>query len=688
MRIHAVKTSRGKPDRGAAELPLRLLLRFSDAGYEQRFLDHYVGFYLRYAQASLLLGLLLIVGDYLADRIAFGPGPANLQRLTLALPVLLAGLAFSFTSVARRHWQAVMAGFIVTVAMCLFTILVRIDAEGGAGLRSWVGVLNFTFLQFYCFVILGVQFRHALVAGLAIVAAFELALWRYASMSGEEAAYWSYHVVTVFLLAAGIGWWREFVLRKEFVARVALEDSRIAAEQRALQLAHYDEVTGLPNRRRFTELAAPALERAQAEDQACAVLHVEVDRLRGVNEAFGRGPVDAALATVAQRLRACIRGADVVVTSPPAGETGDTGVLARFSDNAFMVLVADLPGQERASAIAQRLLAAVGQPVIVAGQPVMLSASVGIAMYPGDGTDLAGLTRCAEQAARAARDAGGAQHLFFDRELNAGARDRVLLENELRQAIQGGQLCLHYQAKVDARNGALMGAEALVRWQHPQRGLVPPGRFIPMAEECGLIGPLTDWVLEAACASLRRWSDRGLRTVPLSVNLPASSLADPSLLEQLERLMQRHRLSPTSLMLELTETMLMRDLPATSQVLARLRDRGFGLSLDDFGTGYSSLSHLQRLPMNELKIDRAFITDVARGGRDSALATAIITLGRELGLQVVAEGVETDEQSQFLLARGCELQQGYLFSRPLPEEAFELLLRRGSTLSVPTAAAA
>jgi len=237
----------GAHDGGA--MPLRLLLRFSDADYERRFFKHYVAFYFRYAQVSLLLGMVLIAGDYLVDRIAHTDVPANLLRLTTAVPGLLLGLGYSLLPKARSHWQPAMSSFVVAVALCLIGILVRIDDEGGAGLRSWVGVLNFTFLQFYCFAILGVQFRHALASGVAITAVFLYALWARAGLSSPQAAYWTYHVVTVFILAGGIGWWREFLLRKEFVARAALDDSRVAAEQRAQRLAHYDEVTGLPNRR-------------------------------------------------------------------------------------------------------------------------------------------------------------------------------------------------------------------------------------------------------------------------------------------------------------------------------------------------------------------------------------------------------------------------------------------------------
>jgi diguanylate cyclase (GGDEF)-like protein len=675
----------GPPGPGAAvALPLRLLLRFSDAAIELRFVKHYVAFYFRYAQLSLLLGVLLVAGDYLVDLIAHTDGPANLLRLTTAVPLLLAGFAYSLLPKARRDWQPVMSSFIVTVALCLIGILVRIDAEGGNGLKSWVGVLNFTFLQFYCFVILGVQFRHALASGLAIMAAFLYALWGPAGLTAQHAAYWSYHVVTVFILAAGVGWWREFLLRKEFVARAELEDSRMAAEQRALRLAHYDEVTGLPNRRLFSELTAPALERSRRSGAGCAMLHVQVGRLSGVSDAYGRVQCDLALAEVAQRLRSCIRGGDLAAASPPAQESG---VVARLGDNAFSILIADLDSQGRASSVAQRLLGAVAQPIAVDGQPMVLSASIGIAMFPGDAQDMDSLTRCAEQAARVAVDAGGAQHKFFDEALNARAKGRVVLEAELRHAIQAGQLCLHYQPKVDARSGRLVGAEALVRWQHPQRGLIPPGGFITLAEESGLIAPLTDWVLHAACKSLRRWADRGLPSLPLSVNLPASGLADARLPDQLDDLMRHHGLHASRLMLELTETMVMRDVAAAIGALDKLRRRGFGLSLDDFGTGYSSLSHLKRLPMNELKIDRAFITDVARGGRDAALAAAIITLGSELGLQVVAEGVETQEQSDFLIGRGCALQQGYLFSRPVSEAAFEQMLELGTTRVAETLAA-
>ena len=454
---------------------------------------------------------------------------------------------------------------------------------------------------------------------------------------------------------------------------------RVQAAQRIRQLAHYDEVTGLPNRRFFAELADPALERARRNGTGCAILHADIDRFTGVNDVYGRNQGDTVLNTIAQRLRAWIRGGDLAGSNHAPAEQG---VLARFGDNAFTILIVDLDSQEQAALVAQRLLAVIAQPILIDSPPapptLVLSASIGIALFPDDAPDLAGLTRCAEQAAHAAKYDGRARHRFFDEALNTQTMDRLMLETELRDAIGAGQLRLYYQPKVDARDGRIVGAEALVRWQHPQRGLLPPDRFIGLAEASGLIVPLTDWVLDTACHSLRDWADRGLRIVPLSVNLPMSSMADARLLDQLDELTQRYLLRPESLMLEVTETMLMQDVASVVSLLDRLRTRGYGLSLDDFGTGYSSLSYLKRLPMDELKIDRMFITDAARGGRDGALAAAVITLGSELGLQLVAEGVETAEQSAFLLGRGCHVQQGFLFSRPLPPAAFEELLGMGS----------
>ncbi len=448
---------------------------------------------------------------------------------------------------------------------------------------------------------------------------------------------------------------------------------RVQARERILQLAHYDETTGLPNRQFFSELAVPAIERARHGGSCCALLHVDVDRFRGVNDAFGRARGDAVLQTLADRLRSWTRSSG---QSSVGRALSELDMLARVGSNAFILLVAEVTGEEQAALLAQRVLKAIALPILIESQPLVLTASIGVAFFPTDAVDLPDLIRCAEQACDAAKTAGRAQHRFFNEQMNARASSRLLLEADLRRAIEENDLRLHFQPKVDAASGAIVGAEALVRWQHQARGSVPPDEFIALAEETGLILPLTDWMLESACLSLRAWSDAGLHQVPLSVNLAASSFTDVTLVAKLDALMHRHGLSSRRLTLEMTETMLMGDVASGVTLLETLRARGYQLSLDDFGTGYSSLGYLKCFPMDELKIDRAFITEAARGGRDGALAVAIITLGRELGLRVVvAEGVETPEQSAFLLRHGCNVQQGFLFSRPVPGDAFALMLR-------------
>jgi diguanylate cyclase (GGDEF)-like protein len=446
---------------------------------------------------------------------------------------------------------------------------------------------------------------------------------------------------------------------------------RIEAERRITQLAHFDSLTGLPNSQFFMELCTPALERSARLGSGCALLRLDIDRFKAVNDALGHAEGDMVLRQVAERLMASVRASDLLGNARGLHEP----VVARVGANAFNLLLVDVDQAKAAGSVAERLLRALSAPLQLDGRELVLTVSVGIAMYPRDATDADGLVRCAEQALYTAKAAGRAQHRFFDEAMNLAATARLARESDLRHAIGHGQLRLHYQPKVDARSGATVGAEALVRWQHPVRGLVPPGEFIALAEESGLIGPLTDWVLETACNDLHARVDAGLPPLPVSVNLAAPSFADPGLPDRLLALLASHRLAPTCLVLEVTESLLMTDVDRAVQRLAALRAAGFAIALDDFGTGYSSLSYLNRFPVDELKIDRSFITDVALGGRHSAIATSVIALGREFGLRVVAEGVETTAQADFLLRQGCHQQQGYLHARPMPAEAFAQRLR-------------
>ena len=445
---------------------------------------------------------------------------------------------------------------------------------------------------------------------------------------------------------------------------------RVEAEERIKRLAHYDVLTGLPNRQFFGELVAPALDRSARLETGCAMVYVDMDRFKSVNDAIGYAQGDTVLRLISARLKSSVRTSDLAMD----GRAGQESMVSRVGANAFTMLLVDIDDDKQAALVADRLLSAIAAPITVDGRELILTASIGMALYPRDAADAEGLTRCAEQAAYAAKSAGRAQYRFFDEAMNVRASARLARESDLRRAISEGQLRLHYQAKVDAADGAIIGAEALVRWQHPERGMVSPGEFIPLAEESGLILPLTDWVLETACADIRRRADLGLQPVPVSVNLASPSFADDGLRGQLEALLARYHLTPSCLVLEVTESLLMSDVERAVLRLQELRELGFRVSLDDFGTGYSSLGYLKRFPIDELKIDRSFVTDAWKGGRDGAIAVSVIALGRVFGLHVVAEGVETMAQSTFLLAHGCPHQQGYLFAKPMPADAFEAML--------------
>ncbi|BDI05948.1 putative bifunctional diguanylate cyclase/phosphodiesterase [Sphaerotilus microaerophilus] len=445
---------------------------------------------------------------------------------------------------------------------------------------------------------------------------------------------------------------------------------RIEAERQVRQLALYDGLTGLPNRQFFLEMVDSALQRhgaGRANAGLCAVLHLDLVQFRSINDALGRDGGDRVLRVVAERLQAGTRSRDLMALNQSAPPNA---VVARIAANGFMLMLGDLGQHAHAGQAAERLIRAVERPILFDGRDVVLTAAIGIAVHPRDGSGAAELAAHAEQALYAAKRAGRSQYRYFDEGLNAVARERLERESELRHGIEQGQLRLHFQPKVDATTRRVVGVEALVRWQHPRLGLVMPGDFIALAEETGLIQPLTDWVLEAACEALAHWPPE----VAVSVNIAAPSFAGADLGERLDALVARHGLQPGRLVLEVTESMLMSDTTAGIARLHELREHGYLLSLDDFGTGYSSLSHVKRFPLHELKIDRAFVRDLYSDGKDRALVASIITLARLLDLQVVAEGVETEQQAAILCELGCTVHQGYLYARPLPEPALLALL--------------
>jgi len=460
------------------------------------------------------------------------------------------------------------------------------------------------------------------------------------------------------------------IVRLQAVAQDVTE--RVEAEQRIRTLAFTDELTGLPNRQYFADFAVDAIARAERLKLSCAVLHLDLDRFKSINDSIGHEGGDEVLKDVARRIARSVRGAE---ERQRRADERSRELVARAGGNTFLVLLVDLGSDETAAVVSRRLLDAVVEPVEVGGHNLYLTASVGIAMYPRDAQDVPRLLRAAEQAMYAAKSSGRASHCFFDEELNRSSHARVEIEQEFRHALGMGELRLHFQPKVDASTGRLAGAETLVRWQHPKRGLLFPGDFISIAEDAGLIVPMTDAVLHIACEAWQRWQKAGLPEVPLSVNVPGPYFTLPDAIDRVAAFTRTFGVNPQMLTIEITESVLMSDQEGTIECLTALKQHGFRLSLDDFGTGFSSLSYLHRFPIDELKIDRSFVMNMDKGGRDAIIANSIIALGEQFGLDVVAEGVETIAHVRELLLRGCAVHQGYYFSRPVPEEKFIELLR-------------
>ncbi len=450
----------------------------------------------------------------------------------------------------------------------------------------------------------------------------------------------------------------------ELVLRVR---NTLAAKAYQDRLANFDALTGLPNRRLFIERLDRALRQARRDTQQCGVLVINLDRFKQINDTLGSGVGDALLEAVAARLEKSANDAD--------GWSGDTGgSLSRSGGDEFLMLVSGLASGEEASRAAQELLSSLSEPFSLAGHDLFISCSIGISLYPGDGTSVEALLANAGSAMSHAKRRGGNDLQFYDEALHSRSLDRLRLGNELRRARERDELSLFYQPKVEVQTGRIIGAEALMRWHHPELGEVSPGRFIPIAEESGLIGDLGECALLAACKQGRSWQEDGWDTLPISVNVSAVQFRQLDLPDTIQRALEQTRVDPSRIVLELTEGAIMESPVETSQMLRAIKQMGLQISVDDFGTGYSSLSHLKRFPLDEIKIDRSFMAGVPHDADDAAIVTAIIVLGHSLGLRVVAEGVESAAQLRFLMERGCDQYQGFLCSRPIPaEEWWELL---------------
>jgi diguanylate cyclase (GGDEF)-like protein/PAS domain S-box-containing protein len=431
------------------------------------------------------------------------------------------------------------------------------------------------------------------------------------------------------------------------------------AEQRIRHMAFYDTLTNLPNRVLFEERLRMELSQMQKIERQLAVMFLDLDRFKFINDTLGHAVGDRLLQGVTQRLLSIV-------------ETCDT--VSRISGDEFAIILPDRAGAQEAGQLAQQILAGFTQPLMVDGIELFTTASIGISVYPDDGTDSATLIKNADMAMYRAKELGRNNYQMYTLSMNAHSEERLSLESDLRKALDRDEFVVYYQPQINVHTGELIGVEALVRWNHPKRGMISPGDFIPLAEETGLIVPIGEWVLRTACAQVKAWKESGFPQLRVAVNLSARQFLREDLVEVVARALHDTELAPQYLDLEITESMTMHNVDRAIMILHGLKNLGVHISLDDFGTGYSSLSYLKHFPIHMLKIDQSFVRDITTDPDDAAIASSIIALAHTLNLHVIAEGVETEEQLAYLTGHGCHEMQGYLFSPPVPVAKFEDLL--------------
>ena len=435
-----------------------------------------------------------------------------------------------------------------------------------------------------------------------------------------------------------------------------LEDEREASELASAEISHLaytDPLTGLPNRPLFMDHLILALAQAARSNQKVAVFFLDLDRFKDINDSLGHSTGDALLRSVADRIRRCVR-------------EGDT--IARFGGDEFTLLIPRIDNVEDAAKIAQKIHETLKIPFMIADRELFVTTSIGITVYPVDGVDPETLVRNADSAMYRAKDSGRDNYQLYAPAMNARALERLALENTLRRALENDELVLHYQPLVSALTRQVVGFESLVRWQHPEQGLLSPAHFISTAEMSGLIVPIGLWILRTACMQAKLWQKRSDRDLYVAVNLSARQFQQPNLVDEVAAVLEETKLRPDLLELEITESNAMQNAEKTIYTLRELKALGVRIAMDDFGTGYSSLSYLKRFPIDTLKLDRSFVLDVTTDPSDAAIVSAVIAMAHSLKLHVVAEGVETEQQLDFLCSQNCDRIQGYFFSRPLPSE--------------------
>ncbi len=471
-------------------------------------------------------------------------------------------------------------------------------------------------------------------------------------------------------LSAVKGGAQDYLIKGRLDRELLLRSMQYSIERKRYQVqlehqANYDALTGLPNRNLLHDRLRQSVF-AQRQARNIAVVFIDLDHFKFVNDSLGHSTGDELLKSMADRLRALLREGDTV---------------ARLGGDEFVLILNDQSNEEVIFRALQRITAKVAEPIEIEGKELVVTCSAGISLYPQDGPDVDTLLKNADAAMYRAKDHGRNNFQFYTSEMNERVNERLALENALRHAIDRKEFLLHYQQRVDLKSGNIVGAEALVRWKHPEWGLVRPARFIPLAEETGLIVQIGEFVLREACRQVRAWINEGLRPGVVSVNLSARQFRQEGLVRLVSRVLEETRLDPAYLEMELTESMVMHNVEAAVATLQGLKSLGVSISVDDFGTGYSSLAYLKALPIDKLKIDRSFVRDIGSGASEDegVLAQAIISLGHNLHLHVVAEGVETDAQVRFLKSHRCDEVQGFFYGEPVEPAAHGRLLSKAST---------
>jgi diguanylate cyclase (GGDEF)-like protein len=560
----------------------------------------------------------------------------------------------------RRTGENVTAGGRIEYA----TVIPSAEQDGPSvslSANGWDGVLRFTGAQQLY------DFPLAVIVGLSQDE--QLALARHnAQIDVWRAAFGSALLVLLTALLGRMSW-------QLARARLREGEAKLKHAQRVEYLAYHDGLTALPNRSLFTNLLNQAIHQAQRHHRQLAVAFIDLDRFKQINDTLGHESGDELLKQVAERLKGCLRESDAV---------------ARLGGDEFVVLLTELLEEKYAAAVAKKIITMIAKPFVLLGQEFRVTASIGISTYPTDGLDEQTLMKNADIAMYQAKEDGKNQFQFYSEKLNANSLERLTLESSLRHALERSEFRLEYQAKREMVHGQITGMEALLRWQHPDLGLVAPMQFIPVAEETGLIVPIGKWVLQTACLQNVAWQKLGLPRLSIAVNLTSRQFCDEHLLRDITSILESTRMEACLLEIEIHESLLIQDIERTLRILTQLKALGIKIAIDDFGTGYSSLATLQRFPLDTIKIDRSYIQGIAHG-EDCSLTKAIIEMGKSLSLTVVAQGVETREQAEYLRAYACDEFQGFYFNKPLSAHKFTELLQAqdaGATLTGSRAALA